>query len=513
MSPARTDTSPDVAYDWLRHHALYNPDDLAAVDLSTGRRFTYAEFDERCTRLATGMQKEFAVGRGDRVAFVAHNSSDHFECMFACWKLGAIFIPVNWRLHSVEAQTLIAHASPRLVICDEEFTAILDADMPNTLTRRTDSEQCGYETLIRNHEALATMPVMHYDDANTLLYTSGTTATPKGVIYTWRMTMNIVLQAALHAELSRYSRTLVFAPLFHTAALNSGAMSLFHYGGTVYVMKHWDAKECLQHLSDPVMGISHCNGVPTNYIMMSEQPEFAAASFPALRFAGVGSAPVSASLLDTWLERNVAMVQSYGMTEAFSVALTPPHRARDMLGSAGHTLMHVEVQIGNDKGTELPRGETGEIQIRGPGVTPGYWEEPELSANAFVDGWFRSGDAGRMQADGTIFVVDRLKDMYISGGENIYPAEIEHVIMQLAAVSQAAVIGIPHEKWTEAGLALVKLRENAVLETAEIIAHCRSRLAGFKVPKAVVIVDSLPISPQGKVRKRELQEQYSQTEI
>jgi len=209
----------------------------------------------------------------------------------------------------------------------------------------------------------------------------------------------------------------------------------------------------------------------------------------------------------------VALVQSYGMTEAFSVALTPPHRARDMLGSAGHTLMHEEVQIGDHEGEELPRGETGEIQIRGPGVTPGYWQEPELSAAAFKNGWFHSGDAGRMEADGTIFVVDRLKDMYISGGENIYPAEIEHVVAQLTEVSQVAVIGVPHEKWTEAGLALVKLRENTDLGAADILEHCRARLAGYKVPKAVKFVDSLPISPQGKILKRELQDKYSQTEI
>jgi len=201
--------------------------------------------------------------------------------------------------------------------------------------------------------------------------------------------------------------------------------------------------------------------------------------------------------------------QSFGMTEAFSVSFTPPERAREQIGSAGHPLMHVKVQIGDEHGLELPRGRTAEIQVRGPGVTPGYWHDPEATRAAFTaNGWFRTGDAGRMSPEGIIYVVDRIKDMYISGGENVYPAEVEDVIDALDAVSQCAVIGVPDPKWGEVGLALVVARPGRHVDPDAVLAHCRERLARYKVPRSVRMVGSLPLSPQGKVLKKELHRLY-----
>jgi fatty-acyl-CoA synthase len=242
---------------------------------------------------------------------------------------------------------------------------------------------------------------------------------------------------------------------------------------------------------------------------MSQRPEFATASFPTLEVAGVGAAPVPLHLLETWAAKGLVLSQSFGMTEAFSVSFTPPEKAREQIGSAGHPLMHVKVQIGDQHGLELPRDRVGEIQVRGPGVTPGYWHDPEATAAAFTaNGWFRTGDAGRMTEQGIIFVVDRIKDMYISGGENVYPAEVEDVIDDLDAVSQCAVIGVPDRKWGEAGLALVVLQPGQHLEPERIREHCRARLARYKVPRDVRIVPALPLSPQGKILKRELHRLY-----
>jgi fatty-acyl-CoA synthase len=305
------------------------------------------------------------------------------------------------------------------------------------------------------------------------------------------------------------TRTLTYSPLFHSAGLNAVAMPQFHYGGAVLVMRSFEPRECLRLLMDPGMEITHTVGVPTTYAMMSQLPEFATATFPTVEVAGVGAAPVPLHLLEVWAERGLVLSQSFGMTEVFSVSFTPPEKAREQIGSAGHPLMHVKVQIGEEHGLELPRGSVGEIQVRGPGVTPGYWHDPQATAAAFTtNGWFRTGDAGRMTAQGTIYVVDRIKDMFISGGENVYPAEVEDVIASLDEVALCAVIGVPDARWGEVGLALVVPRPGRPMDEERILAACRERLARYKVPRRVQAVESLPLSPQGKVLKKELRRLY-----
>ena len=499
----------DPAFDWLAYYAEFDPGRLAAVDLATRRWLTYREFDDRATRLATALRERFGVERGDRVGFLAQNSTDHFETMFACWKLGAIFVPVNWRLSPHETAAIVEHCGPRVILHDEEFAPQLALSHTPTVRRVPGNAACGYEQLIAAHQPRVLMEDVNFDTVNMLLYTSGTTGRPKGVIYTHRMTNNIVIHAALHARVRAGTRTLTYSPLFHAAGLNAVAMPQFHYGGAVLVMRTFDPRECLRLLMDPGMEITHTVGVPTTYAMMSQLPEFATATFPTLEVAGVGAAPVPLHLLEVWAERGQVLSQSFGMTEAFSVSFTPPEKAREQIGSAGHPLMHVSVQIGDDQGRELPRGGIGEIQVRGPGVTPGYWHDPEATAAAFTkSGWFRTGDAGRMAGDGTIYVVDRIKDMFISGGENVYPAEIEDVVASLDDVGLCAVIGVPDERWGEVGLALVVPRTGRSVDAAQVADFCRERLAKYKVPRRVDIVDALPLSPQGKVLKKELRRLY-----
>jgi len=499
----------DPVFDWLAYYAEFDPGRLAAVDLATGRWLSYGQFNERATRLATALRERFGVERGDRVAFLARNSTDHFETMFACWKLGAIFVPMNWRLSPHETAAILEHCEPKLVLHDQEFAGLLAQAHAPLVPRTPDGAGCGYETLIASHDPHVEMENVDFDTINMLLYTSGTTGRPKGVIYTHRMTNNIVVHAALHARVRAGTRTLTYAPLFHSAGLNAVTMPQFHYGGTVFVMKAFDARECLRLLTDRDLAITHTVGVPTTYILMSHAPEFEKAVFPSLELAGVGAAPVPLHLLETWARKGLSLSQSYGMTEVFSVSFCPPERAREKIGSAGHALMHVHVQIGNGHGVEVPRETVGEIQVRGPGVSPGYWHDPEATAAAFtVNGWFRTGDAGRMTQDGTIYVVDRIKDMYISGGENVYPAEVEDAIDQLDEVSHCAVIGVPDDTWGEVGLALVLLRRGCAIDAQQVLAHCHDRLARYKVPRHVVFVNELPLSAQGKVLKKELRRIY-----
>jgi fatty-acyl-CoA synthase len=506
-------TPTDPVFDWLAYHAEFDPDRLAAVDLGTGRWLSYREFDGRATRLATALRERYGVEHGDRVGFLAQNGTDHFETMFACWKLGAIFVPLNWRLTAHETAAILDHCEPRVVLHDAAFSAQLALGHAPAVDRRPGEPACDYEQLIAAHEPNVVMEHVDFDTINMLLYTSGTTGRPKGVIYTHRMTNNIVVHAALHARIRAGTRTLTYSPLFHAAGLNALAMPSFHFGGAVLVMRAFDPADCLALLCDPALGITHTVGVPTTYQLMSQRPEFATASFPTLEVAGVGAAPVPLHVLETWAAKGLVLSQSFGLTEAFSVSFTPPEKAREQIGSAGHPLMHVSVQIGDEHGLELPRGRVGEIQVRGPGVTPGYWHDPEATLAAFTaHGWFRTGDAGRMTAAGTIYVVDRIKDMYISGGENVYPAEVEDAIDALDGVSQCAVIGVPDGRWGEVGLALVVPRPGRELDPGRVVEHCRSRLARYKVPSSVRIVTELPVSPQGKILKKELHRLYMEND-
>ncbi|MDX2224600.1 MAG: AMP-binding protein, partial [Rhodospirillaceae bacterium] len=308
----------------------------------------------------------------------------------------------------------------------------------------------------------------------------------------------------LSAGLSAESVTLTAAPQFHTAGLNSFATPLLHLGGTLAVMDRWEAGAALRHLADPNLRVSHTLGVPTQFMAMARHPDFADARFPAVRIAAVGGAPPTLDLLDTWAAKGLALVPGYGMTEVFGVTQTRADIARRKPTAVGWPALYTSIRIAGDDGSSRPTGTVGEIQIRSPGVTPGYWRQPQATAQAFIDGWFRTGDLGFIDDEGLLHVVDRLKDMFISGGENVYPAEIENVMAGFPEVGQVAVIGLPDPVWGEVGRAIVVLKPGAAGDAAALIARCRGLIASYKVPKSVVFVPALPLNAQGKVLKTEL---------
>jgi len=495
--------------DWLAYHAKWRGNALACVDLQTERRFTYADMYSRSSRLAGGLKVKFDVGPGDRVMVLARNSTDVFEIMFSCWRLGAVFMPANWRLTAPELEAIIADCDPTLIIADEEFCGGVATGPAKQLSRSASGENSPYEELIAGAESEAAFAPTTLDTINTLLYTSGTTGEPKGVICTWRMTMLAVIQAAASGRLSTETRTLTHVPLFHTAGLNGFATPLFHYGGAVHVMRNWDPEACLRYLTDEELGITHTLGVPTQFLMMAQHESFKEAVFSSIEWAGIGGAPATLDLLQTWGAKGLQLCPSYGMTEVFGVTRLPPERAKEKLGSVGWPVMYCNIRILDSNGNLCPPATSGEIQLKGPGVTPGYWKKPELTAAAISeDGWFSTGDIGYQDEDGALFVIDRLKDMYISGGENVYPAEVENIISSFGEVKQVAVIGAPDPKWGEVGVAVVVLKPEKQLTIAEIQNRCIANLAPYKIPARVAFTDSLPLSAQGKVLKTELRKSY-----
>ena len=505
-------TSTVPYYDWIAHHAGRRPATLAIHDLQTARKFTYADLDRRTDRL-TATLAAMGIARGDRVALLAPNCAEYFEIQFACGRLGAIMLPLNWRLTVPELEYILGDSMPRLLIHDKAFARQAAALSKHRLEidhdRPVDAGGSAYERALAAAPAAPAPVALTHDDIAMVMYTSGTTGHPKGAIITHGMVFWNCVNLGIPALITPEAVQLVVLPLFHTGGLNCYANPVLHAGGTLLIMRTFDPGQALDYLSDPAFGITHYFAVPAPYQFMMQHPKFQGADLSRLRIAGVGGAPCALSILETWTGRGVPLVQGWGMTETSPAGtMLDATDAIRKLGSAGKALMHTAIRIVDDKGRDVPAGGIGELLIKGPNITPGYWNKPEATENAFTDGWLHTGDAARQDEEGFVYIVDRWKDMYISGGENVYPAEVENVLFQLPQVADAAIIGVPDARWGDVGMAIVVRKADEALEEGDVIRHCLARLAKFKVPQSVVFVDALPRNATGKVLKRELRVQF-----
>jgi fatty-acyl-CoA synthase len=297
--------------------------------------------------------------------------------------------------------------------------------------------------------------------------------------------------------------------LFHTGGLNCYSNPVLHAGGTVVLLETFEPGQALGVIGDPSQGVTHFFGVPAPYQFMMQHPDFPSTDLSRLRVAGVGGAPCALAIMEAWSERGVALLQGFGMTETSPAAIfLDPGDALRKVGSTGKALMHTEFRIVDDDGGDCGANEMGELWVAGPHITPGYWNKPEATASAFEGRWLKTGDAARMDDEGFVYIVDRWKDMYISGGENVYPAEVENVLYQIDGVVEAAVIGIPSDRWGEAGLAVLVVTQGAEIDRVSVQSHCAQRLAKFKVPADITVIDELPRNATGKVLKRELRDRF-----
>jgi len=499
---------PLPQYDWIAHHAAYAPDSLAQEDLYSGRHFTYREMHRRVDALAAFLQQDCGVGPGDRIATLCHNSTDGYELLFAGQRAGAVVLPLNWRLAVPELEFILRDAEPKVLIYGQEFARQAEelrrrCDLPR-LVAQCDGEPSDYEAAIA--AAGTPQPVARtLDDVWMLLYTSGTTGRPKGAQLTYLAQLFNAINSTMKAMLTSASKNLVFLPQFHVGGICVYPLPIFHLGGSVAVMRQFDAARCLELLADPEAGITHTFGVPTNFLFMSQLEAFGPARFDHLVSVGIGGASSPLSLLQLYAGKGLLLQQGWGMTETSTLGtLLSKERALDKIGSSGQQVLHAALRIVDAEGRDLPAGQTGELLIRGPTVTPGYWRRPEANREALADGWLKTGDAAYVDAEGFYFIVDRWKDMYISGGENVYPAEIEDAIFRLEGVAECAVIGVPDERWGEVGRAFVVRKPGARIGEAEVVGHCLANLAKYKVPKSVRFLDELPHNATGKVTKHAL---------
>jgi len=504
-----------LAVDWIAAHAGAAPKRLAAIDLASGRRFTYAQMDDRVGR-AAGALLAAGVAPGDRVGFLAANSTDVLEMVFGCWRIGATALALNFRLTPDELDYIVADAEPSVVFFDRSFAETALALRDRSAVRswiETDGlgGASAYEDALKAATPVRARTVEQpLAERCLLMYSSGTTGRPKGVVITHEMMTFAAINLMIATGLSKKSVSLAVMPLFHIGGLNIFSCPAIYAGGTAAIQRQFEPEATLAALADKSLGVTHFLGVPAIYNAMKAVWERTNADLSHVECLFAGAESVPRALLDWWSARGVPLLEGYGMTEsaASNCALSKsdlPHKA----GSAGRPSMHVEMKVVRDDGADAAPGERGEILMRGPTVTPGYWRRPEANEESFVDGWFRSGDVGRIDEDGFVFIEDRVKDMYISGGENVYPAEVEDVLYRLDAVAEVAVVGLPDETWGETGCAFVVPKPGASVSMADVAACCEGRLARFKRPTRLEIVDALPRNATGKVLKYRLRETAS----
>ncbi|MGX5715436.1 o-succinylbenzoate--CoA ligase [Arthrobacter sp. MAHUQ-56] len=495
--------------------------------LSGTRTLTYEELAERSDRLANALRNR-GVAKGDRVAYLGENHPSFVETFFACGLLGAIFVPLNTRLAPPELQFQLQDSGARLLVnagaLDATASAALDGTEvthrlvvaadggtePSAATSPAAVEHSAvehYEEVLQEAAPDAfDVPVGH-DDGAMILYTSGTTGKPKGALLTHgNITWNCI-NTIVDMDLNRNDVALMISPLFHVASLDMGLLPMLLKGATVVLEAKFDTARVLELIQEHK--VTTLNGVPTTFQMLCEDPGWAAADLGSLDKLTCGGSAIPRRVLDAYEDRGIGFTSCYGMTEtAPGATMLPVDRSRDKAGSAGLPHFFTDVRIAEPMGGVAAPGEVGEIQISGPNVIKEYWNRPEATAASYADGsWFRSGDMGYRDEEGFLFVSDRLKDMIISGGENIYPAEVEAVISEHSAVGSVAVIGVPDDKWGEVPQAIVTLREGASLSSEELRSFLDGRLARYKIPKSLVVVDDMPRTASGKIRKMELRKQ------
>jgi fatty-acyl-CoA synthase len=497
--------------DWTAYWAQRTPEATALHEPLSGRLWTYRRLDERANRLANAFAAA-GVRRGDRVAVLAHNRGEHFETLFACAKLGALFAPLNWRLAAAELDAIIADAEPRVLIYDRacsELAHSLTTPVAQRFSLDDDGAAASYAATL---EAGAATPPpagdIDLEDALILCYSSGTTGRPKGALLAHRQLLFNSLSTHLAIGLGAGDSTLVFMPLFHTGGLNCLATPLLHHGGRVVIMPTFDAERALRIASDERVTLHM--GVPTIFELWRDHPSFARLDLSATRMVLCGGAPCPLPLIETYRERGILFRQGYGLTEVGPncFSLTPEDAFRKA-GSVGWPNFYLQARIINDAGAQLPPGEVGELALGGPMVTLGYFRNADATAQAFRGTrWFHTGDLVRRDADGYHYIVDRKKDMFISGGENVYPAEVELALSSLPGVAEACVIAVPDARWGEVGRAIVVAAAGAALDDKTVLAHLGGRLARYKIPKTVVFTDALPRNPTGKIVRPRVRERF-----
>ncbi|WP_246748622.1 AMP-binding protein [Rhizobium setariae] len=481
-------------------YAQAQPEKLACVDLATGRQWNYRQFNGAIQRTVSALAS-LGVEPGQRIAAIARNSADLLMLQQAAMRSGAIFVPINWRLSRPEQADILAGCAPSLLVTDEDIAGMI---LPRGCK---DIAVAEFREAVARETPAAAQPLPPADAPNIILYTSGTSGRPKGVVITGRNVFATAVNFGVLGQVGQGSVFLCDTPMFHIIGLITSMHSPLLQGGTVLVSSAFDPMTTNARLADAAFGVTHYFCVPQMAQALRGAANFAPENWRSLKALFTGGAPNPPANIRWWLGKGVRMVDGYGMTEAGTLLGMPldPALIDAKAGSAGLPAPGLTMRIVDEAGMDVGAGEVGEILVAGPNVTPGYWARPEETAKAFTpDGWLKTGDLARRDEDGFVTIVDRRKDMFISGGENVYPVEVEAALNAHPSILDAAVIGVADEKWGEVGRAFIVLRPGCAVASEALVAHCAGLIARYKIPRDYVRIENLPRSGAGKVLKNEL---------
>ncbi|BFM06864.1 AMP-binding protein [Halioxenophilus aromaticivorans] len=492
--------------DYVQMHASLHPTRAAVTDLTFDLAWTYQELNQFIGQTATVLQG-LGVEEGARVACLAKNRAEFIALQFACARLGAIFVPLNWRLSGEELSVLIQDCTPTVVYADDlasllEHAKAVVADL-NIQPIDGLIAKCGLVEPAPCHPMSPDLPSL-------MLYTSGTTGKPKGVLLSERNLTENAINFSLLGEVEGGSHLLCESPMFHTIGMVASVRPALFRGAKISVSDRFLPARTLARLSDAELRLTHYFCVPQMAVMLREEPDFNADKLRGLTALFTGGAPHPAAQIQDWLNDGIAIVDGYGMSESGTVFGMPLDQTLigQKAGCVGVSSPRVQSRLVDDEGNILGAGCAGELQIKGDNITRGYWQRPEETAKAFTeDGWFRTGDVLLRDNDGFYRVTDRKKDMYISGGENVYPAEVEAVLVKYPGIKELAVVGLPDEKWGEVGCLFYVAEEAITL--VDIEAYLTEHVARYKIPKQVQKISAIPRNSLGKILKHQLRDEYS----
>ncbi|MDG4830752.1 long-chain fatty acid--CoA ligase [Solwaraspora sp. WMMD1047] len=498
---------------WLDKRRLRSPDKVVLI-YGEQATMTYRQLADGADRVAA-LLAGLGLRRGATVAYLGENSPEFLQVMFGAARLGAVFVPVNTRLAPPEIAHVLTDSTAHLLIHDPEFAervapAVAAARTPHVIVTGTGTADApGFTRLLDSVATTALPPIAGTpQDPAAIVYTSGTTGRAKGAVLTHENLTWVALNCIVDYDIVSTDVALMISPLFHVASLGMGALPVILKGATVVLEKGFEPGRALAQIERH--GVTMLSGVPTTYQLMADHPAWDSTDLSTLTKLTCGGSAVPARILNAYEERGLSFSQGYGMTETSPGATSlPAAMTRAKQGSVGLPHFFTEVRIADGTGAVAPPGTVGEIEVAGPNVFPGYHGLPAATAAAFTaDGWFRSGDLGRLDTDGFLYISGRIKDMIISGGENIYPPEVELLISEIDGVTGVAVIGVPDERWGEVPWAILTVRDGYRLDAETVRARLDGRLARYKLPRNVIIVDELPRTASGKVRKADLRDRF-----
>ncbi|WP_067725190.1 o-succinylbenzoate--CoA ligase [Oceanobacillus damuensis] len=491
---------------WIHKRAFITPDRIALI--SEKDKYTYKELSKRINQMAAMLQKNFTLHKGDRIAILSQNREEYMISYFAIAQLGLVAVPLNIRLTAAELAFQLTDSGAKTILFEEETAELYNAICEHVVFENAYCYDDG------NNISNVKVEGVHVDAANDpfiICYTSGTTGRPKGAVLTQENMFWNAINCQYAIDITSEDQVIVLLPLFHIGGIGLFAFPTLLTGGTVIIPGRFDPGYTIQLIEE--FSVTIVMGVPTILDAMRKHALFEKANFASVRWFYSGGAPCPKELIDAYLDSGLPFGQGMGMTEAApTIFMLSKEDYKTKIGSIGKPVLFCDISIVDEDGNQVKRGEIGELLIKGPNIMKEYWGLPEKTNEAIRDGWFHSGDLMKQDEEGFIYVAGRKKDMIISGGENIYPLEIEQVLNEMAQINEAAVVGAEDDKWGEVPIAFVSLNHSETIDEQEIKSYCGMKLAKYKVPKEVVFIDEIPKNATGKINKKALKMKWKGAE-